>query len=186
MLFLFFLQKSVSPQILDFTSKSFLQKKYWFGAKDYFNFLQLCMMIDYTPPHFKSRIVPIIENTYIDFQYFDQDPIQVAFVFHKLGIKHKFLAKYADEVRRMELEEQSNKRSKSIESKEKVLKSTDVEFGAELETFIGANKLLYDIRVDDDLTVPFMFKVNTKTGEFLDMQSKSLKKNLTCAENELL
>ena len=57
---------------------------------------------------------------------------------------------------------------------------------SDLEKFIGANKVLNNVTLCDELTVPLVLKVNTETGNFIDMKKSTELQNLMCDKNELL
>lgn len=57
---------------------------------------------------------------------------------------------------------------------------------SDLEKFIGVNKILNNVMLSKDLFVPLVMKVNTETGDFIEMKATSAKQNLICNKNELM
>lgn len=56
----------------------------------------------------------------------------------------------------------------------------------DLENFIGANTVLNNVTVSNELIVPLLMKINTKTGIFANLTNGSVEENLKCNKNELM
>lgn len=56
----------------------------------------------------------------------------------------------------------------------------------DLENFIGANTVLNNVTVSNELIVPLLMKINIKTGNFANLTNSSVKENLKCNKNELM
>ncbi|XP_031621107.1 uncharacterized protein LOC116339397 [Contarinia nasturtii] len=165
----------VNVELIDYISHMFNTKKHenMFTEIDYVCLVETCNRANYTPSNWKSKIVPAIERSSINPKL--TGPSEFAVALKKLGINHKEYSKYSELFKDIERKHRSS--GKCIPSSEIAL---------DLRSFIGANKILYDVTVADDLTVQILMKANTKTGDFLDMNKGTPKENLFCNENEMI
>lgn len=56
----------------------------------------------------------------------------------------------------------------------------------DLEKFLGPKKLLTNVAISKDVTVPFVMKVNTRSCEFMEMNTNTVKKDLKCEADEMM
>lgn len=167
---------------------------------DYAAFCKACSVADYKPNNWEARIVRVMKHA--GFQRIKRTiSLDLALELNKLGIYNANLVEHI-----MRTEDVSNpiifEDSRLFEvwriyvlQSEKTKEENDVEtnhrnyvtwLSSELEKFIGENKILNNVTVDEGYQVSIVMKVNTESGEFIDIHDSTLPKSLNCKDNEVM
>lgn len=186
--------------MIDFLSNVFDSNKYKrLKLDDYAILCTSCAQAIYKPYNWEEKIVPAIKEAEIQKTDFYKQ-IDLALTLNQLGIHHEEFVDHLLKSAEIQVLYKNDSRLDQVqkvyaneknELKQKVNNQPSLStyltwLTSDVETFIGANKVLNNVMVSKDLTVPLVMKVNTETGDFIDMKSKSMKHNLICNENELM
>lgn len=196
-----FFQNYVSTELIDHISKVFDSKRYKrLKIDDYAILCKACELANYKPVNWTSKIVPVLHTVSLQNSNFYK-PIDLAVTLNKLGVHHADFIEHLLTSADIQILYKNDDRLDGIykayvnECNIKPIKTKkqNTETNAymswlysDLETFVGKNKVLINVPVGDDLTIPLVMKMNTKTGNFIDMHANSDRKNLFCNENELM
>ncbi|XP_055313003.1 uncharacterized protein LOC129574678 isoform X2 [Sitodiplosis mosellana] len=193
-----------STQLIDFVSIAF-NKTYWNNkhvfveVDDYGIFCTACEKANYKPTNWESNVVPAIKRAKLqESNFFKQ--VDLALTLHKLGIQHAAFIENFFNSAQLTHWHKNNKKLAEVHKAYSIGTPLEVAepktqknvtpymswLALDLEKFIGANKVLNNVIVSDDLTVPLVLKVNTETGNFLDMKERTERQNLICNKNELM
>lgn len=190
-------------ELIDFLSVVFNTDKHKkLKIDDYRVFCTACELSDHRPSNWDSKVVPAIKSARLqDSNCFFQ--ANLACTLHSLGIQHDEFMEYFFN---SELYKNWNKNDRRLtkvhkgylaERKEEVDDEPKIQpninsksymswLTSDLEKFVGSNKVMNNVTLNKDLTVPLVLKVNTETGNFMDMKEGSRTKNLMCNKNELM
>lgn len=211
-----YFQKFVSIDLIDHLSKHFDDPSYkQFKTAEYELLFTACLLANHKPLNWTSKMVPAIKKVELN-DTTHATPLELTERLIKLGIYHNqimehvvtshditsnspyindkyylILRAYKQQNRKYESDKNENKNGNKTESKKETsnhVQNTSTSWlTKDLDTFIGTNKILHDVSVSDDLKIPLVMKVNTKTGNFTDMLPKDpLDQKLHCNENEVM
>lgn len=153
----------------------------------------------YKPFNWEEKVVPAIKEAEIQKTDFYKQ-IDLALTLNQLGIHHEEFISHLLKSSEIQVLYKNDSRLDQVqkayaneknESKQQINSQLNLStyltwLTSDLEKFIGANKVLNNVMVSNELIVPLVMKVNTETGDFIEMTSKSVKQNLICNENELM
>lgn len=149
-------------------------------------------MANYKPHNWDTKMVPAIEKAPV-FGIEYQKQIDYALTLNRLGI-------YQDElIERLMKSTVCQKRFKNdpkLHELYRIYGNDDEQYSnwtryaiwliSDLGKFLGPKKMLSNVVINKDVTVPIVMKVDGNTGEFIDMNSNSVKKNLICQDHEMM
>lgn len=190
-----FFQNITSTELIDFLSALFNNRKY-FNLDGFATVCVACAKAKYVPSNWKRRFVPAIEQ--IEYQRIDTSKqVDLAFALCELGIYHEGIMENvmeSDDIRvsNKKNEDQFNEIVEHfIDDMSDKIKSKGMStylrwLTSDLEKFVGKNKILNNVTISDNSIVPIVMKVNTKTGNFVNMKANATNENLTSKQNELM
>lgn len=194
-------QNFVSTELIDYLSKAFNSEKYRrLKIDDYATLCTACEKANHKPANWSSKIVPAIQRAEIQNTNF-YNQVDLAITMSKLGIYHAAFTEnllksaeiqilYKNDTRLDEIHKTYiNNNDDAMKSKTTPANGLNTYLSwltLDLEKFVGTNKVLNNVPVSDNLTIPLAIKVNTKTGQFVKMQEKTIEQNLICNEDELM
>lgn len=190
-------QSWTSPELIEFISSVFndhhdLELYQVIRPKDYVTLCNACEMTNYKPANWDTKMVPAIEKApIVGIEYHKQ--IDYALTLHKLGIYQDQLIEKlmkSTEIQRL------YKHDPKLHEVYRIYGDDDEKFAnwtryaiwlkTDLEKFIGPKKVLTNVVVNKDVTVPFVMKINTNTGELIEMKANTVKKDLICKPHEMM
>lgn len=196
-----FFQNYISTELIDHISKVFDSKRYRrLKIDDYANLCTACELANYKPVNWTSKIVPVLHTLPLQNSNFFKQ-IDLAITLIKLGVHHAGFIEHLLKSAEFQILYKNDDRLDgihkayvndcNIEPIKTKKQNTETNaymswLSSDLETFVGKNKVLINVPVSGDLTIPLLMKLNTKTGNFIDMRANSDKNNLFCNENELM
>lgn len=165
-----------------------------FRSKDYATLCTACLLADYKPLNWESKMISAIEKAPISgINYHKQ--IDYALTLNKLGIHQNELIEHL--MKSTDIQ-QLHKNNPKLQEVYRTYGNEDdnekysnwprylIWLISDLEKFLGPKKVLTNVAVGKDVTIPIVMKVNTYTGDFISMNSNSIKQDLTCKSYELM
>lgn len=193
----FFIQKWTSPDLIEFLSNVFNDNNQdqLYGIlrpKDYATLCTACEITNYKPVNWDAKMVPAIEKAPIfGIDYHKQ--IDYALTLNKLGIYQDELIEKlmkSTEVQKLYKHDPKLHEVYRIYGNDNEKYSNWSRYAiwliSDLEKFLGPKKMLTNVVINKDVTVPIVMKVNTTTGEFIEMNANSVKKDLICKTHEMM
>lgn len=166
---------------------------------DYATFCIACEKADYKPLNWDSKVVPVMKRVDLESSNITKH-VDLALALHKLEIynddflEHFFHTTQLNEFNKhdpklLKVFDVYKNRNDDVVTKpgaQNIVTPYMSWLAGDFEQFIGANKVLHNVTVSNEFTVPLVMRVNTKTGTFMDMIESSEKHNLMCNKNELM
>lgn len=194
---LFSLQSWTSPDLIEFLSKVFNDNNDSdlhpvLRPKDYVTLCTACEMTNYRPNNWDTRMVPAIEKAPVyGIEYHKQ--IDYALTLNKLGIYQDELVEKlmkSTEIQKL------YKHNPKLHEVYRIYGNDDEKYAnwsryaiwlkTDLEKFLGPKKVLTNVVISKDVTVPIVMKIDITTGEFIEMNANTVKKDLVCKANEMM
>lgn len=161
-------------------------------SKDYAILCTACVIANYKPHNWESKMVAAIERApTFGIDYHKQ--IDYALTLNKLGIYQNELIENL--MKSTEIQ-QLHKHNPKLHEVYRTYGNDDEKYTnwsryaiwlmSDLEKFLGPKKVLSNVIINKDVTVPIVMKVNIYTGEFIDMNANTIKKDLICKNHELM
>lgn len=149
-------------------------------------------MTNYKPINWDTKMVPAIEKAPI-FGIEYEKQIDYALTLNKLGIyQNELIEKLMKSTEVQKL----YKHSPKLHEVYRIYGNDDETYAnwsryaiwlkTDLEKFLGPKKVLTNVVINKDVTVPIVMKICTITGEFCDMNGDTVKKDLICRTNEMM
>lgn len=200
------LQNLKSTDLIDHLSSFFDSddSKSCLQINDYLSLCIACSQANYKPSNWDSKILPAIKTFgfhryLLDVEKFDW--IRFAVILNSLGFNDIMLIKSITETRFTEsidsyhksdmkkLQDILARENSSSGSSEMCRHSSPTNemkslLKQDLENMIGAKRLWTDLNVNARLTIPFVLKMNLRSGDFLPITDKPTKQSV--GEDELL
>lgn len=149
-------------------------------------------MANYKPANWDSKMVTVIEKApIVGIEH--HELINYALTLHKLGVyQNKLVEKLMKSAQIQRLYQHNPK----LHELYRIYGDDDEKFAnwsryakwlkTDLEKFIGPKKVLTDVVVNKDVTVPFVMKIDTNTGELIGMNPNTVKQDLVCKPHEMM
>lgn len=161
-------------------------------SKDYVTLCTACEKANYKPLNWETRMVPAIEKApTFGIEYYMQ--IEYALTLNKLGIYQNELI---ENLMKSTAIERIFKNNEKLHEVYRIYGNDDEKYAnwsryaiwlkSDLEKFLEPQKVLTNVVINKDVTIPIVFKINTTTGEFIDLNENSFKKDLKCKDHEMM
>lgn len=201
-------QSWTSPELIEKVSKVFndhheTELHRVLGPKDYVTLCRACEMANYKPANWATKMVPAIEKApIVGIEHHKRFNHQLTL--HKLGICQEQLReqvmKKAESEILCKFDPELHKVYRECNLIKKIFGCDDEKMAnwtvyaawlkTDLERFVGPaatksyKKLLTNVVVNKDVTVPIVMKINTTTCELIEMNENTVKKDLICGPHE--
>lgn len=161
--------------------------------KDYVTMCTACERANYKPLNWETKMVAAIEKApTFGIEYYMQ--IEYALTLNKLGIYQNELI---ENLMKSTAIERIFKNNEKLHEVYRVYGNDDDEklanwsryaiwLKSDIEKFLEPKKVLTNVVINKDVTIPIVMKVNTTTGEFIDLNENSFKKDLKCKDHEMM
>lgn len=195
--FLFF-QNFANRELIDFLSAVFNSEHFKnLKVNDYATFCTACKTADYKPSNFQSKFVPAIERVCLQNLTYNKQ-IDLALNLDGLGIHHENFIKYLLNSAEIQFLYKDDDRLKKINEANSMCRNDEATqtedntslneyqtwLMTDLEQMNGIKKVVQNVTVNKQLTIPLVMKVDFKRGEFLDIKDKRVEEILFCNENQ--